>query len=75
MTSGLGLACVGILLGLGAAVAVTRLLANFLFGVSPTDSATLSAVSIGIFSVAAATSALPALRVTRVDPTISLRYE
>ena len=72
---GLGVALVGIVLGLGASLAVTRVLARMLFGVEPTDAATFAAVTIGFAAVALMASAVPALRATRVDPIQTLRTE
>jgi predicted permease len=69
------LVAVGVLLGLGAAVGLTRLLGGLLFGVSPTDPVTL-AVSTGILVVVAlVASVLPALRASRLDPVKALRAE
>jgi ABC-type antimicrobial peptide transport system permease subunit len=67
------------LLGLGggvlAALALTRLLASQLFGVSPTDPATYVALAAIILTVAVAASLVPALRATRVDPMVALRAD
>jgi putative ABC transport system permease protein len=67
------------LLGLGggvlAALALTRLLASQLFGVSPADPATYVALAAIILTVALAASLVPALRATRVDPMVALRAD
>ena len=72
---GLLLTLVGVLVGLGAAVGLTRLLTTFLYGVSPTDPITFAGVTLLIASVTVIASYLPALRATRVDPMVALRYE
>jgi len=68
-------AVLGIVAGTAGALAVSRLLAAFLFGVPPTDPATFSA-AIGLFFCAAFVAALvPALRRFRIDPAVALRHE
>jgi len=54
---------------------VTRLMSGLLFGVSPTDPATLVAVSALLLGVALLACVVPARRATRVDPMVSLRSE
>ena len=75
VNSGLRLALVGIAFGIAAGLAVARLLASLLFGVAPTDPATFIAVCTLLFMAALAASYIPALRATRVDPMVALRYE
>jgi putative ABC transport system permease protein len=70
---GLLLSFAGLALGLIASVALTRVLASLLFGVSPTDPATLATVSAVIVAVATAACLVPALRATRIDPLNALR--
>lgn len=72
---GLTLAAVGTALGVGAAVASSKLLEGMLFGVKPNDPATLGAVSAVMIGVAIVASLVPALRAMRVEPVIALRYE
>jgi putative ABC transport system permease protein len=72
---GLRLSGAGLLLGLAASAALTRVLASLLFGVTPTDPATLAAVSLVIIAVAAAACLVPALRATRIDPLSALRAD
>ncbi len=72
---GLRMVAIGIAVGVAGALAVTRLLASYLFGVSGHDPVTFVAVA-GISTIVAISACLvPALRATRVDPMIALRYE
>jgi putative ABC transport system permease protein len=65
----------GMALGLGGALALSRLLANLLYEVRPGDPLTLAAVSALLGGVALLASYLPARRATRVDPMVVLRSE
>ena len=65
----------GIVIGLGAALAATRLMQSLLFDVSPTDPATFFSVPAILVAVSLAACLLPARRATRVDPMSALRYE
>jgi predicted permease len=65
----------GIVLGLGAAFALTRLLASFLFGVTAYDPVTFVFVPLTLALVAFSATYLPARRVLRIDPMEALRYE
>ncbi|HEX5437214.1 MAG TPA: ABC transporter permease [Gemmatimonadaceae bacterium] len=69
------LAAVGVVLGLIGAVLSTRFLRSLLFGVSPTDPATLAAVSLFLLLLVALASYLPARRAMRIDPVEALRHE
>lgn len=69
------LIAVGLALGLGGAVALTRLLASELWEVSPTDPLTFAVVTLGVAVVALAACLIPTRRAMTVDPTIALRYE
>jgi predicted permease len=72
---GLGLIGVGIALGLAGSVALTRLMASLLYGVTPTDPATYAGVAALLVAIAVVASWLPAKRATRVDPMVALRAE
>ena len=72
---GVALTVIGLALGLAGALAVTRLMATMLFGVSARDPATLMAVAVVLGSVAVAACYVPAPRATGVDPLVALRYE
>ena len=75
MKNGLALVLTGIAIGIGGAFVLTRFLSSLLFGVTPTDGVTFVVVSIVFFVIAIVASLIPALRATRVDPLIALRYE
>jgi len=70
-----GLVIAGLVLGVGVAVAVTRLLASFLYGVSTTDAFTFTAIPLLLTVVALLACYLPARRATKVEPLVALRYE
>jgi predicted lysophospholipase L1 biosynthesis ABC-type transport system permease subunit len=72
---GLTLAAIGLVVGGGAALLLTRTLGTLLYEVSPTDPAVLALTSAGLLAVAAAASLVPALRAIRVDPANALRAE
>ena len=72
---GLALSGAGIAIGLAAALALSRVLAKLLFGVTATDPATFAAVAALLLAVAAMASWLPARRAMRVDPVLALREE
>jgi putative ABC transport system permease protein len=72
---GMGIASAGILLGVTAALAVTRVLTSLLYEVTPTDPATFAAVVVVLVMTALAACGGPALRAALVDPTIALRCE
>ena len=66
---------IGLIVGCAAAFAFARLISNFLVGVSPSDPATYSIVTIALGLVALLACYIPARRAMRVDPMVALRYE
>jgi predicted permease len=72
---GARLALLGLVIGLAAAAGLTRLMITILYGVSPTDPLTFSAVAIVLTLVALVACYIPARRAVRVDPLVALRYD
>jgi len=72
---GMQLTLVGIFAGLLGAVALTRVMASLLFGVTATDAATFLAVPALLAVVAFAATVIPAWRASKVDPMVALRVE
>jgi putative ABC transport system permease protein len=75
LRQGLLLTVVGVLLGLVAAFALTRLLSGLLFGVTAVDVTTFSSISVLLVIVSLLACYLPARRAMRIDPLSALRYE
>jgi putative ABC transport system permease protein len=75
LKQGLWLALIGVGLGVGASLGLSRLMTSLLFGVKASDPATYVGVAAGLTVVALGACWIPARRATRVDPVIALRYE
>ena len=75
LRQGMQLAAAGVLVGLASAVGLTRILRNFLYGVSPTDPVTFAAIPLILVIIALLACWLPARRAAKVDPMEALRYE
>ena len=75
LTKGVVLGVVGIVAGLAASFALTRLISTLLFEVTATDATTFAVVAAGLFAITLLACYLPARRATRVDPLKALRYE
>jgi predicted permease len=72
---GLKLAITGVVIGMAAAFGLTRLMSSLLYGVSPTDPLTFTAVAALLITVALAACYIPARRAAAVDPMVALRHE
>jgi predicted permease len=72
---GVRLVLLGAAIGIAAALSLTRLMTNLLYGVSATDLLTFAAVPVVLLSVAMLACYIPARRAMRLDPNIALRYE
>ena len=75
LRQGMILAGIGVVVGLVAAVGLTRVMSSFLFGVEATDPVTFAVVATLLVAVALVASYLPALRASRTDPLEALRFE
>jgi ABC-type antimicrobial peptide transport system permease subunit len=69
------LTVIGVVIGLGAALGATRLIATLLYGLTPNDPLTIALASLLLLTVAALAGYLPARRAARVDPMVALRHE
>jgi ABC-type antimicrobial peptide transport system permease subunit len=68
-------ACVGVAVGLAAALALTRLVAAYLYGVGTADPATFIGTGLVLLAAAVAASWIPAYRASRIDALVALRHE
>ena len=75
LRQGMGLAAVGIGIGLAAALGLTRLIESQLYGVTAADPATFLGVAAVLGGTALVANLIPAIRATRLDPTVVLREE
>jgi len=75
LRSGMLMSGLGLVLGFGGALALTRLMEALLFGVGSRDPLTIAAVGGVLAGVAVLACYIPARRASRVDPVVALRYE
>ena len=75
LSQGLGLAVLGVGIGIAGSLALTRLLSSLLFGVQPTDPTVFGGVALLLGFIALLASYIPARRATKVEPVVALRHE
>jgi predicted permease len=75
IAQGLRMTAAGLVIGIAAALALTRLVSSQLFGITPFDPLTFAVAALVLLTAALAASYFPARRATRVDPMTALRYE
>ncbi|MEJ2542143.1 MAG: ABC transporter permease [Gemmatimonadota bacterium] len=75
LKQGLVLSGVGVVIGLGSAIGLTRLMGALLYGVDPVDPVTYGTVAVSLAAVALLASYLPARRASKVDPVVAIRFE
>ena len=72
---GLKLSLLGVVIGIGLALALTRVTSTLLYGVKPTDPLTYAIVALTLIAVALLACFIPARRAVKVDPMVALRHE
>ena len=72
---GLFLSVIGVVIGIAASIAATRVIESYLFQVSATDPMTFAAAAVLIVAIAAIASGIPAWRATKIDPAVVLKAE
>jgi putative ABC transport system permease protein len=75
LKEGLLLVVIGMSIGLAGALALTRIVASLLFGVSPNDVITFALIALLLILIALLACYIPARRATRIEPMVALRYE
>jgi ABC-type antimicrobial peptide transport system permease subunit len=75
MRESLMLVAAGVVIGIPAALAATRLVSSVLYGLKATDPITITVSALAMIAVAALAGYLPARRATKVDPMVALRHE
>ena len=75
VSHGLKLTLLGVTIGLGTSLALTRFLRSLLFGISPTDPLIFATVGVSLTLVAVAACGIPARRAMTVDPMVALRHD
>jgi putative ABC transport system permease protein len=75
MLHGVLLAAIGVVVGIAAAMAATRWLRPFVFGISPLDPVTFVVTALFLIAIAALASAIPAIRAARINPMLMVRSE
>jgi putative ABC transport system permease protein len=75
LRQGMKVVLLGVAAGLGASLALTRVMSGLLYGISATDPATFACVTALLISIALAAHVVPTRRAVKVDPSVALRHE